>query len=146
MFERAKSLLPRPLRLVAVGVSATFAYSIFSLGLVWLAGFSAPLASLLGHSLAGIVSYYGHRIFTFEVTGEHNGAPARFIVLNVTSYLIACFSPWIAVEFFKLSSMTAIFITAIVIPTINVLLISKFVFHVPIMENARTKIEFNNGN
>jgi putative flippase GtrA len=138
VLSRIKTLLPRPLRLVAVGLLATFAYGMFSLGFVWLAGFSAPLASLCGHALAGFISYFGHRIFTFEVTGEHNGAPSRFIVLNAISYLVACVSPWFAIHLFMLPDTAAILATALVLPAVNVLLIAKFVFRKPLLNRITT--------
>ena len=137
--------LPRPIRLLAVALTATLAYCVFSLGFLWLAGLPAPLASLLGHSLAGFVSYFGHRIFTFGIQAGHNGAPGRFIALNATSYLVACVAPWVSTQIFALPDTAAILITAIVVPVVNAVLITKFVFREDIMDQAATKIEFNHG-
>jgi putative flippase GtrA len=145
VIERFKILMPRPMRLVAVGMLATLAYSVFALCFVWVAGLSAPIASLLGHGLAGFVSYFGHRIYTFEVTGKHKGAPVRFMALNITSYFIACISPWLVTRVFMLPDTMAILITAMVLPAVNMLLIAKFVFRAPLMKQASPKVKISHG-
>jgi putative flippase GtrA len=145
MLNQLSEFLRRPLRLIAVGLIATLAYSVFSLGFVWLAGFNAPISSLLGHGLAGFVSYFGHRKFTFEIAGDHDGAPGRFILLNVTSCFVAALSPLIATRIFFLPDTSAILITAIIVPAVNAVLIAKLVFRRDIIVQTANKIEFNHG-
>jgi putative flippase GtrA len=121
-------------RLVAVGGAATACYLLLSLGFHGLLGLQPPLASLLAHALAGFVSYFGHRLFTFRVSGSHSGVPARFVALNAASYAVAYVTPWLAGTYLGLPGVFSLVATAVVLPVANALLMAHVVFRAPLRD------------
>ncbi len=118
----------RLVRFGVVGVGATFVYAIVAYILAGVFPRSAALASLIAFSISGVVSYYGHRLFTFKSGGSHARSAPRFVGVNLLAYGFSAAIPWILSDWLGYRPTISIAIVCIVIPVMNYLLLNLFVF------------------
>ena len=65
------------IRFGLVGGSATLAYLIIAILFEWLLSIDAVYVSFCAYSLAAVVSFFGHRYFTFSRQGRTAGQAIR---------------------------------------------------------------------
>jgi putative flippase GtrA len=125
--------LRRPLTLLAVGAMATLLYAALAVFGASQTHLPASLVSLMAYALAAGCSYLAHRFFTFNVTGSHGDAPARFATLSLAGYAIAFLAPLILTDMLGWPSPWPIAVTCIAVPLFNAWALSRLIFRLPLL-------------
>lgn len=128
--------LRRPVTFMLVGGMATLLYAALATLGTQLTALPSSLVSLLAYALAACCSYLAHRFFTFNVTGSHGDAPARFATLSLAGYGIAFAAPLILSDGLGWSPVWPIAVTCIAVPLFNAWALSRLVFRVPLLGAA----------
>jgi putative flippase GtrA len=128
--------LRRPLTLLAVGVMATLLYAALAAFGASQTRLQAALVSLMAYALAAGYSYLSHRFYTFNVTGSHGDAPARFATISLAGYAIAFLAPLILTDLLGWPPLWPIAVTCIAVPLFNAWALSRLVFRVPLFGAA----------
>ncbi len=128
--------LRRPLTLLAVGAMATLLYAVLAAFGASHTRLPAALVSLMAYVLAAGCSYVAHRVFTFNVTGNHGDAPARFATLSLAGYTIAFLAPLILTDMLGWPPIWPIAVTCIAVPLFNAWALSRLVFRAPLFGAA----------
>jgi putative flippase GtrA len=125
---RSAAHLPRVLRFVLVGGTATLSYALLvTLANLWLP-LPAGVNSLLAYGLSMPVSYAGHRLFTFNSVQAHGQTAPRFMLTSVVGYGLAFIIPAVMTDALGWSSHLATVASCTAIPLVNFILLSTFVF------------------
>jgi putative flippase GtrA len=108
-----------------VGGSATLAYLIFAVTLDWILPYETVYISFFAHSLAALLSFYGHRYFTFAQQDHLTGQGVRFVLSTLLGFCVAISIPIV----FHMFAPNVIYImVATVGATLSFLLLKFFVF------------------
>ena len=121
------SRLPRIARFALVGGANTLCYAAVAFSLTGLFDVSALPASATGFTCSAILSYIGHRNFTFGSEGNHAREAPRFIALTFCACAVALAVPAIC-RFLGMPAFVAILATCVLIPAANYLLMGRTVF------------------
>lgn len=111
----------------SVGISATLCYFLFANVLTLLPGITPPTASVAAYLVSAIVSYFGHKHLSFGSIRANAIAAPRFASVTVAGIGIAYLLPKIA-ESLELPSLAAYAALCVVIPVVNFIVLSMWVF------------------
>jgi putative flippase GtrA len=124
----------RMVRYGIIGIGATVVYGLTALLFHYVAGIPAVAASFMAYCCAAFLSYFGHRIFTFQDNGKIGRSAPRFIGVNLLGNLVAIGIPWIVSDLLRFPAALSIGLVCIVVPAMSYVLLNFFVF-----DNARPK-------
>jgi len=113
-----------------VGGASTLTYALISLALLG-AGLGATSASALAYAAAGVLSYSGHKFFTFASPGRHGAEAPRFVVLYALGFATALAAPEVTVRLLHFDARAAILFTCLAIPAVNYFAMKYLVFAPP---------------
>ncbi len=85
-------------------------------------------ASLFAYAVAATCSYLGHKFFTFMSGGSHAFEAPRFAVLTGFGLALSYLFPAIVSGQFGMPVAIAIFLTCVLIPVINYVVLGRWVF------------------
>ena len=128
------SSIARMLRFALVGVAATLLYAVIAFALAYVSMLPAAVTSLIAYCTAGVLSYFGHRLFTFKAGGGHARPAARFVGINLLGYAVAAVIPWVLSDRLGYPAAIGIVLVCIVIPAMNYVLFNLFVFREPVAD------------
>lgn len=111
-----------------VGLVATVTYFAFANLLIATGLRDAKLASFVAYLSAAAVSYFGHKILTFQSSQPHKIGLPRFILTTVFGSLIAYWFPKIVTEQFGQTPQVAFGAICLIIPILNYFLFKFWVF------------------
>ena len=123
MITRAR--LAELVRFGIVGASATLAYLIIAIALDWLLPLASVYISFLAYALAAMISFFGHRLFTFSQVSRHRGQVMKFIVSTIIGFIIAILIP---VIFHRFAPNVTYLMVALIVPIMSFLMLKFFVF------------------
>ena len=109
-----------------VGVGTTVVYALASLTLI-AAGLAATPASALAYGLAALISYAGHKLFTFASDRAHSVEGPRFIVVNGFGFLLALGAPSLA-ERLGADGRVGVLAACVAVPAFNYVAMKLYVF------------------
>ena len=124
----------RPLMLMVVGGAATLAYSSLAMLGTVITPWPTGVVSFLAYAIAGVLSYQGHRVLTFSITGGHGAAPVRFVALGALGSCVAFAVPALVTDGLGFPSIVSIALTCVVAPVLNAIALSRFVFRAPLLD------------
>jgi len=115
-------------RFAIVGGASTLLYVALT---VVLTRADIPLAeaSLVSYVACGLVSFLGHRAFTFASRGSWAVEAARFAALNFAGVIASSAAPIVFTDRLGLPPIYAIAVTCAVAPAVNYLAMRALVFH-----------------
>ena len=90
----------------------------------------AGLSSAIAYALCGLVSYFGNRAL-FGSTAPIQGEASRFVVSSLFSYSIATGIPLVLTDIMHWDARIAIAIVFTLVPVLNFVILSQFVFSRP---------------
>ena len=125
--------LARILRFCLVGGSTTLLYAALAWAGVSLADLPGWAASALAYTLAGVASYFGHRIVTFRSTRAHGRTFGRFIAVAIAGYGAAIAAPVLLGDVLGFGPLVGIAAACVAIPLANAFALSRFVFQTPLL-------------
>ena len=114
-------------RFALVGGSATLLYGAISLALLH-SGVAATASSTLAYCFAGVLSYCGHKFFTFGSRGEHAREAPRFALVNSFGFACALFAPQVATGILHADARWAIGFTCVAVPAFSYFAMKHLVF------------------
>jgi putative flippase GtrA len=120
-----RTALAELIRFGLVGGSATLAYLIIAILLDWLLSIDAVYVSFCAYSLAAVISFFGHRYFTFSRKGRAAGQAIRFVVSTLIGFSVAVLIP---VIFHMFAPLVTYVMVAVLVPIMSFLLLKFFVF------------------
>ena len=115
-------------RLVVVGAVCTGLYLAGAWTLSERLGLPAGLASLTAYMAAAVVSYFGHRTFTFRSSVPHARSAWRFGLLAVAGYVVALATPLILTDGLGAPAIASFLAVSIAVPAANAVALSRLVF------------------
>lgn len=110
-----------------VGVAATLVYVAVFTGAVEFLGIPPVIAVVLGFCLAVLVSFYGHRRWTFGVASSP-GQLAKFIVVALTGFAANLLITYLVVNVFELWYGYALLLSIFAVPGMTFLLSKSWAF------------------
>jgi putative flippase GtrA len=116
------------IRFGIVGASATLAYLIIAIALDWLLPLATVYISFLAYALGAMVSFFGHRLFTFSHAGAVRGQAVKFAISTVIGFTVAILIP---VIFHMFTPNITYLMVAIIVPILSFLMLKFFVFSEP---------------
>jgi putative flippase GtrA len=131
-------VLRRPFILGLVGLGATILYGVVATTLAFLTTWPASIASLVGYTVSGVLSYLAHRRLTFRVEGSHGDAPWRFAALSAAGYGLAFAAPFILTDWLGYPVIVPVLLTCIGVPVVNAFALSRLVFRRPLIAPPKT--------
>lgn len=114
-------------RFASVGIVSTAGYFAFGWAFARLAGFPPLGASAAAYACAALISYLGHRSFTFRSDRAHAAAAPRFAALTALGFAVAGALAAIG-ERLGLPVEVALAATCVAIPAINFVAMDRGVF------------------
>ena len=120
--------LARIFRFGVVGCAATAAYAALAWSLMVLADWPAAVASLVAWAASSLISYGGHRIYTFHSAGRVSLEAPRFGTLAVFSLMVAVLLPHTVTTVLGLDPALAVILVSLAIPAVSYLAMSRLVF------------------
>jgi putative flippase GtrA len=120
--------LPRLIRFGVVGVGCAALYAALAWGLTTIGGMSPVAASVAAYSVAGVASYLGQKLFTFQSDAPHADAAPRFLAVFLVGIAIATAAPLLMTERMHLPPLAAIVFTCGVVPLVNYGVLGSLVF------------------
>lgn len=111
-----------------VGVGSTLAYAALALMGERYLQWPGSGVSLAAYFVAGIISYLGHRHFTFHSDRQHSIAVPRFMQLFILGIGLAFAIPLVMSDWAGLPRWVSVTATCITIPVLNAVMLSRHVF------------------
>lgn len=109
-----------------VGLTSTALYAVAALGLQ--AASVEPLpASLAAFAFCSVVSFVGHRWFTFRSTGRAGAEGARFAATTLLGFVLTTAIP-LAGQALGAPGWASVLASCLIVPALNYLLLNSFVF------------------
>lgn len=131
MVTRTTAELGRVVRFVVVGVMSTLTYFVIALGCSGVLGISTIASSFIGQIVAAFTSYFGHKSFTFAVSGGHRQHMTRFVLIAVPfGFGLNAVLSWTAADLLRLRAPYVFGIVAITLPIATYILNRWVVFNV----------------
>lgn len=112
-------------RFAVIGSSATAVYLIFAVLLEWSLNLDAVYVSFIAYVMASVLSFLGHRYFTFRQHQEAKKQIVRFCMATVIGMSVAIALP---IALHMLSPNIVYVLVAILVPVISFVLLKFFVF------------------
>ena len=109
-----------------VGLTATASYAVMAFAFVE-SGLSLVASSALSYILAAIISYVGHRVFTFRSANSPAKEILKFVTISLISFLASTGSA-LMVDSLGGSPWLGILIVCALIPIFNFLALKFWVF------------------
>ncbi len=110
----------RILRFGVVGIAAALVYFCATFGLVQ-AGTSPLAATLLGHGLAALTSYFGHQNYSFAVAADHRTYGVRFAVITLATVALNLAVTWLFTSVLAVSYLYSVAVVTVLVPAANYL-------------------------
>ncbi len=126
--------LARAVHFCFVGGFTTLLYAALAWAGVSVAGLPGWVASAGACTLAGLVSYFGHRHVTFRSTRAHGQTLGRFVAAAAAGYGMAIAAPVLLGDVLGFGPFVAIAAACIGIPLVNALVLSRLVFQTPLLD------------
>lgn len=124
--ERRSALLARLFRFATVGLTSTLLYAVIALGLQSVSVPPVP-ASLVAFAAGSMLSFAGHKWFTFTSSGPALTEGSRFALTTALGFTLAAIIP-AAFQAAGAPGWSAVMTSCIVIPAMNYVLLTTFVF------------------
>jgi len=119
----------RIIRFGIVGVGAALVYAAVT-ALAVESGVASPVvASVSGHLVAGLVSYFGHLHFSFAVNPDHQVFAWRFVVIALITIAMNIGVTVLLTMVLGMSYRVAVLVVMVLIPLTNYLCNRFWVFH-----------------
>jgi putative flippase GtrA len=118
------------MRFGLVGIAATALYAVLAVLLMdrqWV-GLPAVRASLAAYAAAALFSYLAHKSVTFMSRGRHRTEAPRFLLLTAAGLVVAFMAPALLTGVLGLPGIVPVLVTCILIPTLNLLVLDRWVF------------------
>jgi putative flippase GtrA len=112
----------------AIGAISTLAYATFAFLLTMSDAMPAWTASGVAYAVTSVFSYLCHKRLTFRSSVSHGEAVPRFLLSNSIGYTIALLLPMLLSDHLRAPPALAIFLTIVIVPILNFLLLDRFVF------------------
>jgi putative flippase GtrA len=126
-----RTALRESLRLVRfgfVGASVAACYAAITFSIVR-SGLGGPMtATIFGHIIAAILSYFGHMYFSFAVNPDHRIFLGRFAVVAGLTFALNVALTWLLTSVFRTPYQVPILVVTIAIPAANYVLNRFWVF------------------
>lgn len=132
LIQQCQARVSRPRTIASfgcVGAISTLTYAGSAILFVEM-GAGVVSASLMAYSCGMLVSYWGHRSFTFRSKRPHGEGIPRFVTLSILGSLLAVTIP-LACGWLGLAEFVGIVTTALAIPLLSFFGQSRFVFPAP---------------
>jgi len=128
----------RLFRFGIVGVLATLTYaSMAVISVEWLKIPPVP-ASVLSQIVAGVVSFVGHALFSFRVSGDYRVFAGRFVAIALLTVAMNACVTWLLTDVMNISHRITIAIVTVLIPVTNYICNRFWVFHPGLPQQGRT--------
>lgn len=114
-------------RFAAIGILSTVLYAALALAFNGL-GVEATGASVLAFVFAAIFSYSGHKYVTYVSGGRHAFELPRFLVLSAAGLAVVSMLPALLTGVLGLPAVVPILLACIVVPTVNYVVLGRWVF------------------
>jgi putative flippase GtrA len=113
------------LRFIGVGGSAAMVY--FSAALLFDRAFGLPpvWASILAYVASAAFSFLGHKLYTFNTTGNSRAEAIRFAISAGIGFLLASLIPYLLSSYSSVYSYLAVLV---IVPTVSFIMLKCFVF------------------
>jgi putative flippase GtrA len=119
----------RIIRFGIVGVGAALVYAAVT-ALAVESGVASPVvASVAGHLVAGLISYFGHLHFSFAVNPDHQVFAWRFVVIALITIAMNVGVTFLLTTVLGMSYRVAVLVVMVLIPLTNYLCNRFWVFH-----------------
>lgn len=118
----------RIIRFGIVGIVSTAVHAGTALFAVEIIGLHPVFASIIGQAVAGVVSYFGHALYSFTVKLDHRTYLWRFLVIGVFTFGLNAFVTWLLTDIIMISYRVAIILVTILVPVVNYLCNRYWVF------------------
>jgi len=125
---RGRVDLARLIRFGVVGVGCALLYAALAWSLTALAGLAPTTSSIAAYAVAGVVSYLGQKLFTFQSDAPHTDTAPRFLAVFLVGVCIAAAAPLLLTDRLHLPPLVAIVFTCGVVPLINYGVLGRLVF------------------
>ncbi|QKV19809.1 GtrA family protein [Oricola thermophila] len=122
-----------------VGIAATMLYMV--LALAFEASFPrwpAAAGAVGAYAIAGLFSYFAHKLFTFGSECDHAQEAPRFIVVTLGGYALAALLPLVLHDIMKLPLLLPVLLTATLVPIVNFIALRWFVFRTSVVCEVRS--------
>jgi putative flippase GtrA len=120
--------IARIARFGIVGILAAIVYAVVT-ALIVQTGLGLPLvATVIGHLVAGTVSYLGHLYFSFAVVPDHRTFLYRFVLITAAALALNVGVTWLLTQRLGMSYWIAIGAVTVLIPAMNYLCNRLWVF------------------
>jgi len=129
--------LPQLIRFGVVGVGCAALYAALAWAGTEIGGLTAVASSMAAYAVAGVVSYLGQKLFTFQSDRPHADAAPRFLAVFLVGVAIAAAAPLLMTDRLHLPPLAAIVFTCVAVPLINYAVLSRLVFHQSAGPSAR---------
>jgi len=120
--------LAKLVRFGVVGIGCAGLYAVLAWTLTASAGLASVPSSMVAYAVAGVVSYAGQKLFTFQSGAPHAEAAPRFVAVFLVGIAIATAAPLLLTERLHLPPVIAIIFTCGVVPLINYGVLGRLVF------------------
>lgn len=114
-------------RFAAVGALSTACYFVLGWTFARPGGLSPVAGSAAAYACAALLSYAGHRSFTFRSAASHHVAGPRFVALTAAGFALATSLSAIG-ERMGLPPEVALAASCLMIPSVNYILLDRLVF------------------
>lgn len=128
----------------AVGGAATVTYFVVAMAGT-AAAWPAYVSSLCAYGIAMVVSYAGHKLFTFRSAEPVTQTGPRFAMLALVQYAVALAVPALLADWAGLSPALAYAAVCALIPVTSFVLMSRLVFRPAHGRSAGSTNEVANG-
>ena len=129
LVARLRARVPwKLIRFAFVGGFTTVLYTVLASLFTLAFGWQAVIASVLAYLLCMLVSYVGHRRFTFRSSRPVQEEAHRFVALSVLGGAVAILSPFVLTQYLGLHPIIAILFVSIAVPALSFLGMERLVF------------------
>lgn len=115
------------LRFALVGAGTTLLYGAISVALLGF-GAAAATASVIAYCLSAVLSFCGHKVFTFGSPAAYRSEAPRFLLVNGFGLACALLAPLAATRILEVDAHWAILFTCLAVPAFNYLAMKHLVF------------------
>lgn len=110
-----------------VGCASTLVYAAVTLAIAG-GALSAAAASVLGYCAGAVVSYSGHKFFTFASAGAHRFELPRFALLTLSGFGFSVLTSALLSDRMGLPLRIPVIINCVAVPAVNYVIMRSWVF------------------
>ena len=118
----------RLVRFASVGLLSTLVYSVLYAAIKESFNLSILVTTIVAFGSAMVVSFLGHKYFTFRTKGNLSGQVIRYLIVYVCGLIVAYYVMEICTNVYKLHYILGILAVDIVVPAVTFVLMLIFVF------------------